>query len=386
MSARQPLLIAVQTGLAAPRSWAAATAVATRTAVAAAPRALGASLARCWASTAAQRSRAVHLGAKRVAFPSAELGELKDSTPLLTDSEDAPAALAAALHRDGYLRLRGVIPRDAVIAARARVLRFLNDKAGVLEGAGAVEAEGADSGLLVASRAADTMPFMEGKNEVTHSPEVLGAIEHPQLVKVFETLFGGQPVLSFDFKWLRGMHSGGWTGAHCDHVYMCRGSPRLLTCWIPLGDTTPAMGTVAVCEGSHKRDGPFARFQATYGSLDAEEAGLFGTGWFTEDPDDLTAMGGHWKTADFDAGDVLVFTMATAHMSTANDTGRVRLSCDTRWQPAAETADPRFVGEDLGIDIDDDEALKFGVYASDSAVDVPPGQVTMAQLRAQWGI
>ena len=35
-------------------------------------------------------------------------------------------------------------------------------------------------------------------------------------------------------------------------------------------------------------------------------------------------------------------------MSTVNVSGLARLSCDTRWQPANEPADPRYVGKATG--------------------------------------
>ena len=53
----------------------------------------------------------------------------------------------------------------------------------------------------------------------------------------------------------------------------------------------------------------FRHFQDTYGSMDVEQENLQGSGWFTEDPREITGrFGGAWKTADFQAGDVLVFT------------------------------------------------------------------------------
>ena len=53
--------------------------------------------------------------------------------------------------------------------------------------------------------------------------------------------------------------------------------------------------------------------QATYASLDVEGAGLSGTGWFTTDPLEVTRnFGGIWRTTDFEAGDVIVFTMRFA--------------------------------------------------------------------------
>ena len=47
-------------------------------------------------------------------------------------------------------------------------------------------------------------------------------------------------------------------------------------------------------------------------------------------------------------GDVLVFGMFTLHASFDNMSaaGRVRISCDTRWQPASEPMDERFRGPD----------------------------------------
>ena len=70
------------------------------------------------------------------------------------------------------------------------------------------------------------------------------------------------------------------------------------------------MGTVAVCEGSH-RLATFKKFQATYGRLDTEaEEGYQGTGWFTEDPAEISRkFGGQWRSEDFQAGDILIFGM-----------------------------------------------------------------------------
>ena len=79
--------------------------------------------------------------------------------------------------------------------------------------------------------------------------------------------------------------------------------------------------------------------------LDWERDRLDGSGWFTDDPAEVTGLfGGQWKTADFRAGDVLLFGMQTVHMSTTNTTDQVRISCDVRWQPAADPIDSRYVG------------------------------------------
>ena len=89
-------------------------------------------------------------------------------------------------------------------------------------------------------------------------------------------------------------------GAHVDNVYMSRGSKKLLTTWIPIGDTDMEMGTLCVLEGSHRLP-RFRRFQQTYGNFDTEaEPNFTGTGWFTDDPAEVTSkFGGQWRSEDF---------------------------------------------------------------------------------------
>jgi hypothetical protein len=55
-------------------------------------------------------------------------------------------------------------------------------------------------------------------------------------------------------------------------------------------------------------------------------------------------LGGRWLTADFQAGDLLTFGMATVHASLDNQSNRLRLSSDSRYQLASEPADERWIG------------------------------------------
>ena len=149
---------------------------------------------------------------------------------------------------------------------------------------------------------------------------------------------------------------------------MGRGSQRLLTCWTPLGDIPMDQGTLCVCAGSNHLPG-FAKVRGTYGQMDVDRDRV--DGWFTSDPlEVLEKFGGAWKTADMRAGDVVIITMFTLHGSTNNTTDRWRLSCDTRFQPAADPADERWVG-----------ANPKAHYAWFSGATKP-----MAQARAEWGV
>ena len=64
------------------------------------------------------------------------------------------------------------------------------------------------------------------------------------------------------------------------------------------------------------------------------------------------ALGGRWLTADYQMGDLLVFTMFTLHCSHTNQTDRLLISTDIRYQLASEPIDPRWIGaETSGNDI-----------------------------------
>jgi hypothetical protein len=59
-------------------------------------------------------------------------------------------------------------------------------------------------------------------------------------------------------------------------------------------------------------------------------------------------LGGRWLTTDFQAGDMLVFGMWTLHCSLDNNSprNRLRITIDTRYQPADEPVDERWIGTD----------------------------------------
>jgi ectoine hydroxylase-related dioxygenase (phytanoyl-CoA dioxygenase family) len=318
-------------------------------------------------------SRTVKLGDATFAFPSEELQPLVDSKALL-DAGDIEG-LRARLASDGYLCLRGLIPRELVLAARRTVLDDLTAKGNVL--VAGKEAEG----VLVERCMAGCVPFMEGKNALTHSPEMLSVLAGEHLRAAMEALLGGEAV-TFDFKWLRAAWNSFFTGIHLDRVYMGRGSASVLTTWVPLDDATLELGALAVLEGSNRLPG-FARLQETYGNLDVERDNFKGSGWFGTDPREVAALdrGAVWRTGDFSMGDVMVFGMRTLHMSTVNLTDRVRISADVRWQPAADARDDRYFG---AVDEKVKERQKAGAWA-DAAAAAADTRRTIEELKVEWG-
>lgn len=284
-----------------------------------------------------------------------DIGELRDSSPLLGNRE----ALEARFEEDGFLLLRGLIDRQKVLDARAEVLRFMAERETLEPGKPVLE------GVMRANKNVGMM----GRKGVTHHPLVRNVLEAEELFRFYEGFFN-EPVLTFDYKWLRGVGQEEYTGAHMDTVYMGRGSTRLMTCWIPFGDIPISQGTLAIVPGSHRHPG-FQKVRDTYGKMDVDRDRVGGS--FSNDPLEITTkFGGRWATTNFRAGDVVTFGMHTVHASTTNTTNRFRLSCDVRFQPLADAVDERWVGEN-----------PIGHYAWTKE---PEKVVPMEVARAQWGV
>ncbi len=284
----------------------------------------------------------VEFGSRHVEWPGPELGEL-------VDAPADPDGRRTRLADDGYLLVRRLIDPAAVLGARAHIAEALG-AAGMVDDTRTAE--------LAIGSTPDPIDLL-GHRPVTHHPDALAVLEAPALFELFTELFD-EPATTLDFKWLRPVGTGELTGAHLDAVFMNRGSNRLLTTWIPLGTISPDEGTLTIVPGSH-RSPEYGRVRATYGQMDVDRDNV--EGWLTDDPPTVTVdFGGQWATTTFDPGDALVFTMLTMHASTTNTTDRYRLSCDTRFQPAGEPRDERWMGVDpIGHVVHDEPATPIGL-------------------------
>ena len=271
-----------------------------------------------------------------------KFGRLQDATPLLAD----PVALREHMAREGYLFLPGALNRVEVLAARRTCAERLAER-GLLDTRydvmDCVAAEGARVGFLA---------------ELAHNnPELTKVIYTGPMMDLFRTLIGTE-VLHFDFTWFRAVSPGLGTPPHMDIVYMGRGTQKLYTAWTPIGDIPIETGGLMVLERSHLHD----RLNKGYGTKDVDtfcenrrEAGFskMGGGGNIRDGGQLSNnaptlrdhLGGRWLTADYRAGDVLIFSVFLVHASLDNYSNTIRLSSDTRYQSALEPADHRWMGE-----------------------------------------
>ena len=255
-------------------------------------------------------------------------GELVDSASLLDES----GALQTRLAADGYLLLRGVLDAEAVMAAREEVFHRLLD-------VGEIRSPAVDGVPTGRSRRKELVgelgPFWKSVSEgaklraVTH-----GIALHRAMAAVL-----GTPARAHDYIFLRTVPIGASYGLHFDHPYFTRLTDRVCTVWIPFGVLEPGEGSLAIVEGSHRFEDLIA---ALAGSAWRQGPPMVDTVPF------LLQRNARLLTCIFQPGDVLVFGMYTMHGSLDNRSprGRVRLSCDMRYQPVCEPLDKRYVGPD----------------------------------------
>ncbi|QIN85177.1 phytanoyl-CoA dioxygenase [Rubrobacter tropicus] len=274
----------------------------------------------------------------------ASFGPLRDSTDVRGDAE----ALRGRMALDGYLYLPGLLDRALVLEARKSVTDRL-----AKEGLTDPDRPPGDA----VARPDSGLRF---KPDLAHDNEPLHRLLYSGRMMEFFGRFLGGPVRHYDFTWMRAVAPGLGTHPHGDVVFMGRGTHDLYTAWTPLGDVDYVLGGLMVLEGSHRlqslREGYLTRDVDTYcQNVEGEEeharhnSNLYGWRWdgrISSDPADLRErLGGRWLTAEYRAGDLLVFSAYTIHASLDNRSDRIRLSSDSRYQLASEPIDERWIGE-----------------------------------------
>jgi hypothetical protein len=110
-----------------------------------------------------------------------------------------------------------------------------------------------------------------------------------------------------------------------------------------LAEAAHEVGALMVLEGSHRSE----ELASGYLTKDADRDGLV---WLDDDPRAVQERyGARWLTTGFEPGDVLIFGMDVLHGAFDNrsETGRCRLSTDSRYLVQGEQPDPRWNGTDL---------------------------------------
>lgn len=259
-----------------------------------------------------------------------------DSTELLED----PEALRARADEHGYLFFRGLLPEPDVLEVRRRILGVVSDHGWVAEGTELMDGiadQAAFNAVPAEARGycGGGVP-REAYRDVQHLREFHQLAHHPQLLGMYESLFG-TAVLPHPRNIARIVIPADDTVAtppHQDFIHI-QGTKNVWTAWFPLGDCPIELGGLSVLVGSN-HDGlmPY-KAVAGAGGLEAY----------------LCEMDYPWAVGSFQLGDVLTFSSQTVHRALPHRAGdRIRLSCDFRYQPAAEDIHESSLGVHCGAD------------------------------------
>lgn len=259
-----------------------------------------------------------------------KFGELRNSIDIANDA----AACRTRMEEEGYLFFRSLIAREKVLEARREIL---------LKYAIVGEIDGINHDVMEAIYNETT--FIDKVNLRAFTESVRTGLAYKDAVIGEEVIgfwdrFFSTDTHPYDFRWPRFVRPGEGCGFHYDGPYMNRGTDKVYTSWIPLGDVSKEEGALIVLENSHKVDA----LLSSYAKKDADKEKI---PWLSTDPIKLQDnFGGRWLSTDFQAGDMLCFTMHTLHGALDNNSPkkRCRLTSDTRYQPANEPIDDRWNG------------------------------------------
>jgi hypothetical protein len=241
---------------------------------------------------------------------------LEDATPLLGD----PTALHAAIERDGYLLVRGLVPFDCLARLRRLTLEHAQSMSW-LDPAAPIEQAHVRCGVRVGDYQAPDWMALQAR--IQTSAELWDVGDAPAVHRVLTATFGRPSFLFLGMNTCRVVspHPELAARPHQDAHYV-RTLGDFVTVWVPLGDCPTWLGPLAVWPGSHRRGlRPHHGVGIVDGGVDLDDQPV-------------------WHTADFAVGDALVLTRHVIHRSLPNSSDQtLRLSVDLRYGFRSADAD-----------------------------------------------
>jgi ectoine hydroxylase-related dioxygenase (phytanoyl-CoA dioxygenase family) len=263
-----------------------------------------------------------------------------------TDPDVGLEAIRERYERDGYVWLKGFLKRDDVLAFRGWVFSHLA-RSGLIEA-------GSDPTLGLASSAEPDKQLADRiLMALVRSAAYEGFCAQPRLTRFMDAFLSGISYLH-KRKIMRFTRPGTPTAtpAHYDLVYLRGGTSRIVTAWIPLGDTPVDMGGLVYLEGSHaigkRMEEAFAEKSAALTPeerISAYNRNMSEGGWVSKDlPDMAERFDTRWLIANYEAGDLVLHSPYMIHAATTNRSAEhlIRLSTDIRFQNVEDEIDARW--------------------------------------------
>ncbi|KAK8151793.1 phytanoyl-CoA hydroxylase [Phyllosticta citrichinensis] len=296
-------------------------------------------------------------------MPHAASAEVESSWPgakLFSYPSEPVEELRKRYQEDGYIFMKGLIPRKDVLKARESYFKGLAPS-GVLKpgtkpvegifddtkdplnypgiGAGAASSNGRPGG-----ESAEVFVDLALKQhtEPWYCEEFA---KHPALYDFISKLTGwGNDTLSLKRRLLRNNTPGNKAiGVHYDQIFLRYGEPTSVTSWVPMGDVS--------VKGGHnvgqRIENEFTE-KAKANGLTEEEAkyafnrNMMSTGFLAQSPAGFgREHGARWLLTDYEAGDAVLHQPHSIHASTINhdSQNKIRVGTDLRFVNSARPYD-----------------------------------------------
>lgn len=256
--------------------------------------------------------------------------------PMRVSSLQNPQELRLHFQTDGYVLLKGVLDRDKVMKLRGSYFSMFEPS---YLAEGTLPEDGIWSGERPYGLPSHGFPGHPA-HTLVRSKAFADFIRDERLLALAGTLLADEEVMRLPRQIVRHFHQGPRASrAHTDFDYLDRGSDRVITMWIPIGDCPVQSGGLVYLEGSHRI--PKERLtilkQRRTDRPDDPRPISHDLSWTQEQ------LGGRWLYPDYAAGDIAIHSPHLVHATLDTTTDAMRMSADIRFLPITVEPDPRWL-------------------------------------------
>ncbi|WWC63270.1 uncharacterized protein I303_105870 [Kwoniella dejecticola CBS 10117] len=289
--------------------------------------------------------------------------------PLASDASDEE--LRTRYEQDGVVWVKGVIPREKVLAMRRTYFEYVASSGVLKEGSDPTDGIfcGGDPHKFAGPGVASHLGVTEAecdflaKSVSAHQEDFVKTFAQDghimNMVKRIKPDW--EDPLLFKRQLLRSNvpnSEGTATKVHFDQIFLRAAPPTSLTAWVPIGDVPPESGGLIYLENSvplgNAIEEEFTRINATLSDeqrMSAFNVNMVERGTLSKDcgkfAREQDGEKRRWLIADYEAGDVVFHHPCMIHASGVNrdPLGRIRLATDLRFADRAAPYDYRWANQ-----------------------------------------
>ncbi|RKL42501.1 hypothetical protein BFJ72_g4880 [Fusarium proliferatum] len=254
---------------------------------------------------------------------SSMIGKLKQSYP-----SEPIEDLRARYEKDGYLFMKGLLPRSDVLGCREAYFRFLSPSGVLQPNSAAVDGIFDPDNKSVNYPSIGAGPF--GREQI--NPGSFASLAEKAHIEDFYLEFSRHPALRYFVSGLKGWgnntkllprsllrnntpHNNA-IGVHYDQSFLRYGEPTSVTAWVPIGDISRQGGGLIYLEGSdtlgRTLEDAFNKKAREGGMSEEERINAFNKNMMSNGFLELGPIkflqdngGGRWLLTEYEAGDIV---------------------------------------------------------------------------------